>query len=225
MTDFLFEPMTPPSLPVAGSAQRFPARAIYAFTGTYGANRPEPAVFTKATYSLAANGANVPVPPLTALFEPEIELVVAIGGEGRDIPTAKAARDVVFGYAVGLDLTRRDLQRGARNAGQPWDMAKTFDGASPIATIHRAADIGHLQRGAITLDVNGARVQSGDLEEMAWTPLDLVALLSKYVTLRPGDLIFTGTPNGEAQLRAGDTLLGLIDGLTDLRVTIGAKPY
>ncbi|MFN4283662.1 MAG: fumarylacetoacetate hydrolase family protein [Alphaproteobacteria bacterium] len=225
MTDFLFEPMLPPSLPVSGSARRFPVRTIYAFTGTYGANRPEPAVFTKATFSLAANGASVPFPTRTAMFEPEIELVVAIGGEGRDIATAKAARDVVFGYAVGLDLTRRDLQRGARNAGQPWDMAKTFEAASPIATLHRAADIGHPQRGEITLDVNGDRVQAGDLEEMSWAPLDQVALLSKYVTLYPGDLIFTGTPKGETRLQPGDSLLGRIDGLTDLRVAIGAKPH
>lgn len=222
MTDFLFDPPATPSLPVAGSAQRFPVGTIYAFSGTYGPNRSEPAVFTKATYTLAANGAAVPLPSRTALFEPEIELVIAIGAAARAIETAKQARDCVFGYAVGLDMTRRDLQRGARNAGQPWDMAKTFDAASPIATIHRAADIGHPQSGLITLDVNGERMQAGDLEEMSWAPLDQVALLSKYVTLRPGDLIFTGTPKGEAQLKAGDTLLGSIAGLTDLRVSITA---
>lgn len=222
MTDFLFDPPPIPSLPVAGSAQRFAVGTIYAFTGTYGPNRPEPAVFTKAAFTLTANGAAVPFPAQTALFEPEIELVVAIGGAARNLATAKEARDAVFGYAVGLDLTRRDLQRGARNAGQPWDMAKTFDGASPIATLHRAADIGHPERGSISLDVNGEQAQSGDLEEMAWSPLQQVALLSKYVALRPGDLIFTGTPSGEAQLRPGDSLLGRIEGLTDLRVSIGA---
>lgn len=222
MTDFLFAPPPPPSLPVAGSAQRFAVRTIYAFSGTYGEHRPEPAVFTKASYTLTANGASVPFPAQTALFEPEIELVVAIGGEARNLSTAKTARDAVFGYAVGLDLTRRDLQRGARNAGQPWDMAKTFDGASPVATLHRAADIGHLERGAISLDVNGVQAQKGELEQMSWSPLQQVALLSKYVTLQPGDLIFTGTPSGEVQLQRGDSLLGRIDGLTDLRVSIGA---
>ena len=222
MTDFLFDPPLVPGLPVVGSAQRFPVRTIYAFTGTYGPNRPEPSVFTKSTQSLAANGATVPLPPRTALFEPEIELVIAIGSAARGIANVKGARDAVFGYAVGLDLTRRDLQRAARNAGQPWDMAKTFEGASPIGALHRAADIGHLERGTITLDVNGARAQAGNLGEMSWSPLNLVALLSKYVTLQPGDLIFTGTPSGEVQLQPGDSLLGQIDGLTDLRVTIGA---
>jgi fumarylpyruvate hydrolase len=222
VTDFLFDPPPVPGLPVVGSAQRFPVRTIYAFTGTYGPNRPEPSVFTKSTQSLAANGATVPLPPRTALFEPEIELVIAIGSAARGIANVKGARDAVFGYAVGLDLTRRDLQRAARNAGQPWDMAKTFEGASPIGALHRAADIGHLERGTITLDVNGARAQAGDLGEMSWSPLNLVALLSKYVTLQPGDLIFTGTPSGEVQLQPGDSLLGQIDGLTDLRVTIGA---
>jgi fumarylpyruvate hydrolase len=222
VTDFLFDPPPIPGLPVVGSAQRFPLRTIYAFTGTYGPNRPEPAVFTKSTQSLLANGGAVPMPPQTVLFEPEIELVVAIGSPARNIANAKAARDAVFGYAVGLDLTRRDLQRAARNAGQPWDMAKTFEGASPIGALHRAADVGHLERGAITLDVNGARAQAGDLEEMSWSPLNLVALLSKYVALAPGDLIFTGTPSGEIQLQPGDSLLGQIDGLTDLRVSIGA---
>jgi fumarylpyruvate hydrolase len=222
VTDFLFDPPPTPGLPVVGSAQRFPLRTIYAFTGTYGPNRPEPAVFTKSTQSLLANGGTVPMPPQTALFEPEIELVVAIGSAARNIANAKAARDAVFGYAVGLDLTRRDLQRAARSAGQPWDMAKTFEGASPIAALHRAADIGHPERGVITLDVNGERAQAGDLEEMSWSPLNLVALLSKYVTLAPGDLIFTGTPSGELQLQPGDSLLGQIDGLTDLRVSIGA---
>jgi len=222
VTDFLFEPPPTPGLPVVGSAHRFPVRTIYAFTGTYGPNRPEPSVFTKSTQSLAANGATVPMPPQTALFEPEIELVIAIGTPARAIANAKEARDAVYGYAVGLDLTRRDLQRAARNAGQPWDMAKTFEGASPIGALHRAGDIGHPERGIITLDVNGARAQAGDLEEMSWSPLNLVALLSKYVALLPGDLIFTGTPSGEVQLQPGDSLLGQIEGLTDLRVAIGA---
>jgi fumarylpyruvate hydrolase len=222
MTDFLFDPPTQSGLPVLGSAALFPVRTIYAFTGTYGQGRPEPSVFTKATYTLAPNGVAVPMPPQTAMFEPEIELVVAIGKTARGLDTAKAARDAVLGYAVGLDMTRRDLQRAARSAGLPWDMAKTFDAASPIGTIHQAVDIGHPERGAITLDVNGARAQESDLEEMSWLPLNLVALLSKYVTLQPGDLIFTGTPNGTAHLQPGDTLLGCIEGLSDLRVSIAA---
>lgn len=210
-----------PTLAIAGGPVRFPIGAIYAFTGTYGANRPEPAVFTKGSHTVIESGATMPYPSATEMLEPEIELVVAIGGEARDLADAHAAKRIVFGYAVGLDMTRRDIQRAARNEGKPWDMAKTFDGASPIGAIHAAGKIGHPERGAITLDVNGTRAQAGDLSQMAWTPLTLVAMLSRFVALRPGDLIFTGTPTGEIQLHAGDKLDGRIDGLGSLLVTIG----
>lgn len=222
----VFSPPPLPTLPIAASRQRFPVGAIYAFTGTYGAGpnggqRAEPAVFTKGRHTAIESDGIVPYPPATAMFEPEIELVVAIGGEGRDLADADAAKSIVFGYAVGLDMTRRDIQRAARNEGKPWDMAKTFEGASPIAAIHRAETIGHPERGAITLDVNGKRAQEGDLSQMAWTPLTLVAMLSRAIVLRPGDLIFTGTPAGEIQLHPGDRLEGRIAGLESLRVTIG----
>ncbi len=220
--DSLAFPTPPlPTLPIAGSAARFPVGAIYAFTGTYGANRAEPAVFTKGSHTVIESGAPMPYPSATKMLEPEIELVVAVGAEGRDLADAAAAKRVVFGYAVGLDMTRRDIQRAARNEGKPWDMAKTFDGASPIGAIHRAETIGHPERGAITLDVNGARAQEGDLSQTAWTPLTLVAMLSRFVALRPGDLVFTGTPTGEIELQPGDKLDGRIDGLGSLLVTIG----
>lgn len=220
---FAFPPPTLPSLPIAGRDARFPVGAIYAFTGTYGANRSEPAVFTKGSHTVIDSGGTVPYPGATTMFEPEIELVVAIGGDARNLADADAdaAKRAVFGYAVGLDMTRRDIQRAARNEGKPWDMAKTFDAASPIATIHPADAIGHVARGAVTLDVNGKRAQEGDLAQMAWTPLTLVAMLSRQVALRPGDLIFTGTPAGEIQLHPGDKLDGRIAGLTSLFVTIG----
>lgn len=218
---FAFSTPPLPSLPIVGNAQRFPVGAIYAFTGTYGANRAEPAVFTKGSYTVMDSGGTMPYPAATKMLEPEIELVVAIGSTARDLADATAAQAIVFGYAVGLDMTRRDIQRAARNEGKPWDMAKTFEGASPIAAIHSAQTIGHPERGAITLDVNGARAQEGDLSQMAWTPLQLTAMLSRFVTLRPGDLIFTGTPSGEIQLRSGDRLEGKIAGLTSLLVTIG----
>jgi fumarylpyruvate hydrolase len=218
---FAFNPPVLPSLPIAGSDARFPVGAIYAFTGTYGANRPEPAVFTKGSHTVIDSGATMPYPAATTMFEPEIELVVAIGKEARDLADADAAKRAVFGYAVGLDMTRRDIQRAARNEGKPWDMAKTFDGASPIAAIHTADSVGHPERGAITLDVNGKRAQDGDLSQMAWTPLTLVAMLSRQIALRPGDLIFTGTPAGEIQLHPGDRLDGHIAGLGQLLVTIG----
>jgi fumarylpyruvate hydrolase len=223
---FAFNPPVLPSLAIAGATARFPVGAIYAFTGTYGTGpnggrRPEPAVFTKGSHTVIDSGATTPYPAATTMFEPEIELVVAIGTEARDLPDADAAKRAVFGYAVGLDMTRRDIQRAARNEGKPWDMAKTFDGASPIAAIHTAESVGHIERGAITLDVNGKRAQEGDLSQMAWTPLTLVAMLSRQIALRPGDLIFTGTPAGETQLHAGDRLDGHIAGLGQLLVTIG----
>lgn len=218
---FVFTPSALPSLPVAGSASRFPVGAIYAFTGTYGANRAEPAVFTKGSRTVIESGGTMPYPAATGMLEPEVELVVAIGTEARNLADADAAKSIVFGYAVGLDMTRRDIQRAARNEGKPWDMAKTFDGASPIGAIHPAEAIGHPEKGAITLDVNGARAQEGDLAQMAWTPLTLVAMLSRMVTLQPGDLVFAGTPSGEIQLHRGDRLDGRIAGLSNLLVTIG----
>lgn len=218
---FAVAPQALPSLPIAGSAARFPVGAIYAFTGTYGANRAEPSVFTKGSQTVIGSGATMPYPGATQMLEPEIELVVAIGAECRDLADAGAAKHCVFGYAVGLDMTRRDIQRAARNEGKPWDMAKTFEGASPIATIHSADTVGHPEHGAITLDVNGKRAQEGDLSQMAWTPLTLTAMLSRFVTLRPGDLVFTGTPSGEIQLHPGDRLDGRIAGLSTLLVTIG----
>ena len=218
---FVFDPPSVTSVAIAGSSQRFPVGAIYAFTGTYGAGRAEPAVFTKSSQTVIDSGGTVPYPPATRMLEPEIELVVAIGQSCPDLADEHAAQRAVFGYGVGLDMTRRDLQRAARNEGKPWDMAKTFDGASPIAAIHPAATIGHPAQGAITLDVNGRRAQEGDLLQMAFSPLALVVLLSRLIALRPGDLIFTGTPSGEIQLHPGDRLEGRIAGLSPLLVTIG----
>ena len=209
-----------PTLAIVGRDERFPVATIYAFTGTYGAGRPEPAVFTKARWSVVEDGARLLYPAATTMFEPEIELVVAIGQTARDLSDAEAAKPCVFGYAVGLDMTRRDVQRAARNEGKPWDMAKSFDGATPMGAIHTAVNVGHPQEGAITLDVNGTRAQEGDLSQMGWSPLTLVAMLSRQVTLRPGDLIFTGTPSGEVQLHFGDVLEGRVEGLGKLRVTI-----
>lgn len=224
-TPFAITPAPWPSLAIAPSSQghgrRFPVGAIYGFTGTYGVGRSEPAVFTKGSRTVMESGGRLAYPPETTMLEPEIELVVAIGAEASRLAGAEAAKAIVFGYAVGLDMTRRDIQRAARNEGKPWDMAKSFEGASPIGAIHAASAIGHPERGAITLDVNGTRAQDGDLAQMAWTPLTLTAMLSRFVTLRPGDLIFTGTPAGEIQLARGDRLHGRIAGLSPLDITIG----
>lgn len=217
-----------PAVPVAGVDPLFPVRHIYCVTRNYDPRAAEeggmperevPAIFTKAPGSVLAGGGNLPYPPRTERFEPEVELVIAIGTGGRDI-AAGAARDHIFGYAIGFDMTRRDLQKAARSEGKPWDTAKWFDGATPLGPIHAAREVGHPESGAITLDVNGTLVQQGNLNQMVWKPGELVALVAKYVTLAPGDVIFTGTPEGETVLKAGDRLEGRIEGLGTLAVTI-----
>ncbi len=161
----------------------------------------------------------MPYPPRTANLHHEIELVVAIGEGGRDIPAGNALAHV-FGYAVGNDLTRRDLQAAAREKSQPWDVSKGFDHAAPITAIHRVGDVGHPERGAIWIEVNGAVRQRGDLSEMIWSVPEIIAELSTYFELRPGDLIFTGTPAGVGRVARGDSLVGGIDELDTLRTTI-----
>ena len=228
MTSYAIPLWDIPAVPVAGGDTLFPVRHIYCVTRNYdpraaapGAmpEREPPAIFTKPPGSVLAGGGNLPYPPRTERFEPEVELVIAIGAGGRDI-AAQAARDHIFGYTIGFDMTRRDLQRAARSEGKPWDTAKWFDGATPLAPIRAAREAGHPESGAITLDVNGARVQQGNLNQLIWKPDELVALLATFVTLAPGDIIFSGTPEGEAILDTGDRLEGRIEGLGTLAVTI-----
>jgi fumarylpyruvate hydrolase len=147
----------------------------------------------------------------------EIELVAALATGGTAIPAEKALA-CVFGYAVGLDLTRRDLQEEAKKQGRPWDMAKGFDRSAPISHLHLAANIGHPSEGAITLSVNGAEKQRGDLSDMIWSIAEIISHLSKLVELAPGDLIFTGTPEGVGAIRPGDQLEGRIAGVGELSV-------
>src|SRR6185369_2705779 len=154
----------------------------------------------------------VPYPSKTANYHHEIELVVAIGKGGRDIPAAQAL-DHVYGYAVGLDMTRRDLQLEARDKGRPWEFGKSFAGSAPIGAIHRTQDIGHPHEARITLTVNGAPRQSSDIAKLIWSVSDCIAVLSQYEALEPGDLIMTGTPEGVSSVGRGDVMFGAIDGL------------
>jgi len=224
---YLFEPAAPASLPVAGRDALFPVHRVYCVARNYAAHaremggdpdREPPAFFMKPADAVVPGG-DVPYPPATANLHHEVELVAAIGRGGRDIPVA-AALDHVFGYAVGLDLTRRDLQATARAAGGPWDMAKGFDRSAPCGTVVPAADIGHPARGAIRLAINGTVRQDGDLRDLIWSVAETVAQLSTLVELQPGDLLFTGTPEGVGPVVAGDVLDGHIDGVGDLRVVI-----
>ena len=223
-----------PAVPIAGSRDLFPVRHIYCVGRNYAehakemggdATKEPPFFFTKAADAI------VPVVPLavgsiryplaTKNFHHEIELVVAIGKSGVRVAPERA-NELVFGYAVGLDMTRRDLQNDMREKKRPWDIGKSFAQAAPIAPIHPVAQTGHLAQGAIRLDVNGARRQQGDLADMIWDVPHTIAFLSTYYELLPGDLIFSGTPSGVAAVVAGDRLDGHIDGLSPLAVEIEA---
>ena len=213
-------------LPVAGGGT-FPVRRVYCVGRNYADHVHEmgadpqsepPVFFTKPADAVVANGAAVPYPPRTANFHHEIELVVAIGRGGRDI-TEPRALEHVFGYAAGNDLTRRDLQHAAKQRGQPWDAAKGFDCSAPIAAIRPAA-LGQVSRGRIWLSVNGELRQESDVSQMLWDVAHIIAELSTLYELKPGDLIFTGTPAGVGPVKPGDRLEGGIEGLELLRNTI-----
>jgi fumarylpyruvate hydrolase len=225
---FVIPPVTQPSVEVAGGDERFPVHRIYCVGRNYAKHaremgmdpdREPPFFFSKPADAVAPNGTPVPYPPRTSNLHHELELVVAIGQGGRNIPV-EGALGHVFGYATGLDLTRRDLQFEARDQGRPWDVAKGFDCSAPLTAIRPAAEMGHLDRGAIWLEVNGETRQRADLSEMIWSVSEIVAELSTYFELRAGDLIFTGTPEGVGPVQRGDSLVGGIDGLETLRVTI-----
>jgi fumarylpyruvate hydrolase len=225
---FVIPPVSQPSVEVTGTDDRFPVHRIYCVGRNYAKHaremgmdpdREPPFFFCKPADALVANGTPVPYPSRTSNLHHEIELVVAIGSGGCDIPLANAAAHV-FGYAVGLDLTRRDLQFAARDQGRPWDVAKGFDCSAPVGAIRPASDMGHIERAAIWLEVNGEARQRANLSEMIWSVPEIVAELSTYFELRPGDLIFTGTPEGVGAVRRGDSLVGGVDGLETLRITI-----
>ena len=221
-------------LPVNGSAALFPVRRIYCVGRNYAAHaremgfdpdREPPFFFCKPNDAESVvpvpAGVNValPYPPRTENYHYEIELVVAIGKAGRDIAPEDAAAHI-FGYAVGLDMTRRDLQMRMREQGRPWEIGKAFDYSAPIGTITRIADCGLLESGAIALSVDGKTVQSSDLDKLIWNVSETIAQLSTLFELRPGDLIMTGTPEGVGAVRRGQRMIGTIDGLTPIAVDI-----
>ncbi len=165
----------------------------------------------------------MPFPTRTQNLHHEAELVVAVGVEGADIEPAEAL-DHVMGYAAGVDLTRRDLQAEAKKRGRPWDMAKGFDHSAPMSPLQRAAEIGHPESGRVRLNVNGQIRQDGDLAQQVWKVPEIVANLSPYVRLMPGDLIMTGTPAGVGPLQAGDSVTMSIDGIGEIAFVMGPKP-
>ncbi len=228
MNAYVTAPPPQIAVPVQGGGL-FPVRRVYCVGRNYAAHaremggdpsREPPFFFTKPADALVTGGADTPYPPATANLHHEVELVLAIGQGGADIAVETALAHV-FGYAVGLDLTRRDLQEQAKAARQPWDMGKGFDASGPVGTIAPAESIGHPAEGRIALQVNGETRQSGDLADMIWPVPEIIAALSRLVHLAPGDLIFTGTPDGVGPLLRGDVLRGEIAGvgLVETRIT------
>jgi fumarylpyruvate hydrolase len=225
---FVFAPAATASIAMAGEASRFPVRRIFCVGRNYAAHaremgkdpdREPPFFFTKPADAVVDSGTSVPYPPETANFHYEIELVVAIGREGFAIDRAQAL-DHVFAYGVGIDLTRRDLQFEARDKGRPWDWGKAFDNSAPIAPLHRAASAGHPAKGRIWLAVNDVVKQDADLAELIWPVADIVAILSRSMRIKPGDVIMTGTPAGVGPIVAGDRVSGGIDGLGTIEIKI-----
>ncbi|WP_395382898.1 fumarylacetoacetate hydrolase family protein [Mesorhizobium sp. UC22_110] len=228
MSAFALAAPSTPSVAIAGSSERFPVRRIFCVGRNYAAHarelgndeRDPPFFFTKPADAVVDSGHTIPYPALTKNLHHEIELVAAIGKGGFRIPAARAL-DHIWGYGVGIDLTRRDLQDEAKKAARPWDWAKAFDLSAPCGPLVPAAQSSHPQKGRIWLSVNGAIRQEGDLEELIWPIADIVAICSEAVELAPGDLIFTGTPAGVGPLVAGDRVSGGVDGIGSIELTIG----
>ena len=218
-------PVPPPvTLPVAGSSDRFPVRRIFCVGRNYAEHsremggdptREAPFFFTKPADAVVESGATIPFPPMTADLHHEAELVVALGAGGRDIAAADAPA-LIWGHAAGNDLTRRDLQAEAKSARRPWDMSKAFDRSAIVGPLRP----GPLADGAITCTVDGRVTQSARLSDMIWSVPEIIAHLSRYVELKPGDLIFTGTPAGVGPIRSGESCTVSIDGLGAATVTI-----
>jgi fumarylpyruvate hydrolase len=227
MADYVFAPPAQPAVPVEGTSALFPVRRILCVGRNYAAHRAEmggddrepPFFFSKPGDAVVPPGLDAPYPSETSNLHHEVELVAAIGASGSHVPP-EYALSLVFGYAVGVDLTRRDLQNAARDKGYPWDAAKGFDAAAPISAIRRAAECGDVQ-GRIMLSVNGAIKQDSTVSHMIWNVAETIAQASKLWRLEPGDLIYTGTPEGVGPLVRGDKVHGEIDkvGALDFAIT------
>ena len=231
MADFVIPPPGIVAVPVAGGGN-FPVRRVFCVGRNYAAHaremgsdpsREPPFFFTKPADAVVPASGAVPYPPMTRDLHHEVEMVVALGAGGADVPVEDALA-LVWGYGVGLDLTRRDLQAAAKDAGRPWDMAKGFDASAPCSELHPVSEVGHPSNARIWLEVNGAVKQDGNLNEMIWPVADVIAHLSRYVALQPGDLIFSGTPAGVGPLAPGDRVRGGLDGVAGFQLEVGAAP-
>ena len=230
---FVFSPQLPAALPVAGSNAFFPVRRVYCVGRNYADHaremgaleqaegREPPFFFMKPGDAVVSGDGELVVayPPLTSNLHHEVELVVALGAGGASVAVDRA-KDLIFGYTVGLDLTRRDIQAKAKEKSHPWDMGKGFDQSAVAGVIQPAAQVGHPASGRIWLTVNGQTRQDGDLAAMSWKVADIIANLSTMVRLEAGDLIYTGTPAGVGPLLPGDVLEAGVDGVGTLRARI-----
>jgi len=225
---YVIPPPPQPALAVAGSSEKFPVRRIWCVGRNYlehiremGQDEREPPFFfAKPADAIVPDGATVPYPPLTKDLHHEVELVVALKSGGRNIPVNRAD-DCVYGYGVGIDLTRRDLQIASRDIKRPWEIGKAFDASAPCGPLRPAAEIGHPTKGRITLTCNGKVRQDGDLEQLIWNVPEVISKLSEMVELAAGDIIMTGTPSGVAATVPGDKLECEVAGVGRLTVTMG----
>lgn len=227
---YVFPPQVK-ALPVVGSDQLFPVRRIYCVGRNYvehaiemgHSGREAPFFFMKPADALLVvnegQTGEMPYPSMTSDLHHEMEMVVAIGRAGRDIALEQAS-SYIWGYALGLDMTRRDLQAEAKKQGRPWDLGKAFDYSAPIGPLHRVQDTGLITAANLSLTVNGGHRQKSDVKKLIWSVDEMISHLSKYFELQPGDLIFSGTPEGVAAVTKGDLLVGAVDGLGELKVRI-----
>lgn len=219
------------ALPIVGTDDLFPVRRVYCVGRNYAAHaremgadpdREPPFFFMKPADALQIvppDGAEHPYPPKTANYHFEIEMVVAIGKGGRDIPVASAL-DHVYAYGIGLDMTRRDLQDEAKQMRRPWELGKAADASGPVGVLHPVSAIGHPAKGAITLSVDGTVRQRGDIADMIWSVAEQIAYLSTYFELQPGDVIFSGTPEGVGKVERGQTMVGAVEGLGEITLKV-----
>ena len=225
---YVIEPLPIPALPVVGTDKLFPVHRVYCVGRNYAEHaiemghdpdREPPFFFQKNPDTLIPSGSEFPYPSKTEDVHHEIELVVAIGKGGADIPVERAL-DHVYGYAVGLDMTRRDLQSEAKKLGRPWEVGKAFEASAPCSAIVPASRIGHPDSGAVWLEVNGVTKQSGDLNQLIWKVPEMISYLSGLFTLQPGDLIYSGTPAGVAAVKRGDHLHGGVEGIGEIEIRV-----
>jgi fumarylpyruvate hydrolase len=225
---YVISPVAAPVVPVVGTSDVFPVNRIFCVGRNYadhvremGGNpeREAPVFFMKPGAAVLSDGKDFPYPGHSQDVHYEVELVVAVKEGGGNISPQEALSHV-YGYAIGLDMTRRDLQQDARKKGQPWEVGKSFDYSAPCSKIAPAEKIGHPSKGAIWLDLNGKRVQNSDISQLIWSVSEVIATLSTYFQLTAGDLIFTGTPSGVGPVRRGDALHGAVENVSELTVRV-----